>query len=620
MKEEELQFASIAAIRTLYDAGNDMLDAVCSAVLLVFEDGFTIQDLAKSYTAVYSVDMPIDMLTTVLKRLRKKGFVEYVSLKEPSSKVSLTSEGSIEKNVYEESVKGVQREFGSLINDFKKHLERENVNVDKAEKLLLSFIDENLGLTSSVISGNGGRPSNNSPVAEFIIKIEKSSPDKFEILQRIFFGRLYLNLMKTRTDYSRDASFGELEVIFDTNIIFNILGLHGKDARERALELLSVLGRNKQIKPVVLDVTIEEVKRVLRAYETQKGEYYDQYAVDSLYQQIKSRGFDSHKVALLIEEVQEELEKSGVLVKYTTNELIKEAESNTKLLNNISTWAELLGNDKRENAVIHDAIVISTLRMCRGKISSGLLEKNKAVLISNDTSLKELSLEDLKKHGGVQLVWRPVEIISYLWVRDIGNEEIATSVIRQGIMAYAREKMINHNLWEKFIRELKKARKEEKLSDSQIGYILAAEETRQILATEKEKGIDRLVSQSYVSKLAEDTSKLAKGSSNYQKVVNQARQKSRSFAVILVSVLAIIIVSILTVGLFFIVHAFGWNNLEPIIWVIGSMAIIMATLIFGKPPEGSKKLLELREKVITKTEKAICRKLANYLDIVDLKS
>ena len=155
-----------------------------------------------------------------------------------------------------------------------------------------------------------------------------------------------------------------------------------------------------------------------------------------------------------------------------------------------------------------------------------------------------------------------------------GSENVANYVIRQSIMAYTREKLIDHNLWEKFVAELRKAREEDVLSEQDIALILASHNTGRLLAEKQYPAIKEIASQKNVNRLKREiqdakTLKIAEG--KRRKI---AQRISKTFILFCMPSLGII--------LFLLLRRV---DLHPLItWGIPLIPILpwLCVIIFGK--------------------------------------
>lgn len=545
------------------------------------------------------MEIPEAVLKTIFKRLKKKGYVEYKSFEA----MSITTAGKKEVSLLEGSVENVAREFNHLVSDLQSFYKSKGkpLSLSQVNVALLEFIDENIGLTSALISKKGEKPRlSDSIVAEYIFNIEKGDPALFAMLQNIFFGRLYLSLVKTRTEYTSDTKFEKLTIYLDTNVLFGLLGLHEEDSNKQAKELISAINNTSNINVAVFDITIEEARRVLSGYSQKNAIYVENIKVDSVYHRMNSRKIDKHKLALLLDKLEEEVSDLGVTIEATNIP----NDSETKILaSDIETWVGLLEHKpKLENALNHDAQILRLIQLKRIGVRTQLLEKSKAILVTSDSAIKEVTLALSKEKTTIPLSFTTIELVSYLWLREVGNTEIASSVVRQSVMAYAREKLITHNLWEKFVDALEEAQKDNKLTKDDIGIILTSDQTEKLLANENVRAIKKIINPKNIKKLRDEHEQIIESKANAESKISRIEAKVASFsniiANIIVAIASIILLLIIGIVVYASITTIGLDHFASGIAVFSMFVIIGSALIFGRNIKASKIIIALRFKAI----------------------
>lgn len=597
--------ALVAAIRTFYNDGHDVIHAIASAILVIMnepEDGIT--NIKVTFIKRYSMPITDSPLMTAIKRLRKEGLVDYKNFE----KIAFTDKGHKEVARLKLSIGDIGREFQQLANDLKKFCRDHKLKVPEdstLEKELLQFIDENIGITSLLVSDTKGvKALPKSVIAEYIVYVEKSNATLFTMLQNLFFGRLYLSMLQTRTDYMKLTSFEPLKTYLDTNILLGALGLKNEQDNRQAQELISVISSAKNIKLAVLDITVDEARRVLSAYNQNKGNYIENIKVNSTYHRLNTINIDKYELKLLLENIEDKITAQGIIIE---SALLADQASDTRynyLYGEISTWAGILDRPKNEKALVHDASALRFVEMERNKVQTQLLEKAKAIFVTPDLSIKSVVFEDVSQSKNVPLAYTPIELVSYLWFRDVGDKEIATSVVRQSVMAYARERLISHNLWEKFMEELQNAEKQSKLTIEDIGFILASDETERMLAKEKTQAIKKIINPTNVRHLRYKQEQLANKSEESSIVIQQAYARIEKFSYFIAHALfifiALILLAFITSCLVKILKHFGLGAVSSSLSVAGVFTLLVVSLIMGRKLDFFGTLIKIRSRVISK--------------------
>ena len=70
--------ALYAAVKTFHSDGHDMWAAVAAMTLLIMPEECTDDDVKRNFNLQYQLDIPADVLKTILSRLRKDGYITRV--------------------------------------------------------------------------------------------------------------------------------------------------------------------------------------------------------------------------------------------------------------------------------------------------------------------------------------------------------------------------------------------------------------------------------------------------------------------------------------------------------------------------------------------------------------
>ncbi|MBI4717453.1 MAG: hypothetical protein HY763_06590 [Planctomycetes bacterium] len=143
---------------------------------------------------------------------------------------------------------------------------------DEALRLLVDFLDNNhvrLLLGGIQVDGSDASdrltPRDTRLVASFICNACAQDEALRATLQRMLQGFVLYNALLLRDVSSAQRRFANLTVFFDTPFLFDALGLGDAPGTTAARETLEVL-QTAKAKLAVFDVTIREVRRVLKVY------------------------------------------------------------------------------------------------------------------------------------------------------------------------------------------------------------------------------------------------------------------------------------------------------------------------------------------------------------------
>lgn len=600
-----------AAVKTLHSEGHDLLSAISSLVLQCIESNDSFDDVRQRFRREYVTEIPEGSLQTILKRLKQKCFVDYgakfsdIQLKIP--------EGVQRKAEIGNSISGLRRDFYSLIYDMKRYytVNKYDLPADPGKELVL-FIDQNIGYTSSLLRGHDQSvTSSYAHIASYIAHVEKNDSDKFKLLQNIFFGRVYINIIKTRDTYAKNVSLGMTKVYLDTNILLSLLGFHDASYKQQADELLSILRQAQKIEIIAFDETVIEARRLLKTADQEFGKYTNNIPVDSLYYRLKRNGHTKESVTILIEQLETRINSLGIKI-VSLPVLNEDSNDYKKISSEISSEAARLGRPKPGATLRHDARVLLAVKLLRNNMHSRLFEKSQHLFITPDTVINAVTHSRSKESLVYPLSISVTEIVSTLWMRNIGDDAIATAMIRQSIMAYVRERAISQDLWNKFIIAAEDAVDKKRLTRDDIAVIMSDEETKRILAEKQYDAPKQLVSDNYIKslrKIRESESRERKLAINkVQNVEDYITKRTKKLASRVVKTIAglLFVIVISVIGI--LIKIFGVSDFVNWLTLVGIMIVLFFALVFGVQDK-VQWIINVRSNFIMKIESAISKNM-----------
>lgn len=599
-----------AAVKTLHSEGHDLLSAISSLVLQCIESNDSFDDVRQRFRREYVTEIPEDMLRTILKRLKHKNLVEYES---KFSNIRLKiPEGVQRRSDLQDSTSSLQREFSSLIEGMKVYYaSRKYPLPGNFEKELIAFIDQNIGDTSSLMSGSGVVGCNQKRVAGYIACIEKSDPAKFKLLQNVFFGRVYIDIIKTRSDYSKNVTLKPVKIYLDTNIILSVLGFDDKADKQRADELLQILRQTPKIELLVFDETVSEARQRIHYASNEMQTYSSNIAVDSLAFRLKRAGYTKESLVPMIENLETSITDQGIKIVPlpTINE---ESKVYKEVSESINSESVKLDRQKAPKTLRHDTLILCAIKALRENMTSNLFEKSQQIFVTPDIAINAVSRNQAKKIHTYPLSISVIEIVSTLWMRHIGNEDIANSLIRQSIMAYVRERAISQSLWNKFIAAIEEAKNNNRLTRDDIAMIISDDETRRILAEKQDDAPEQLVSDSYIKslrKIRESESRERESAINkVQNVEGYINKRSKKLASCVVKTIAGLLFVIVMSVIGILIKIFGVNDFVNWLTLVGIMIVLFFALVFGVQDK-VQWIINVRSNFMMKIESAISKNM-----------
>jgi|GEM_PF-1535127 len=608
-----------AAIKTFYENGNDILSAVCSLVLVTITDDDTITQIQTNFKEKYKVAIPTPVLQTVLKRLKRNDLLSYDG---HFTFVTRTTNGCFEADKLQSSINDLNREFKALINSLNKFFDaKKYTRLSSADKALLKFIDDNLGFASHVLASSDSVPDNKSMsrIAEYILHVEKSEPEIYILLQNVFFGRLYLSMIRTRTEYSSNVNMEPTDLYLDTSILMSLLGLHGKLDKESSSELIGVLSAASNVNICVFDETLDESRRLLESSINGIIDYTKNISVSSIPYELKKQGYDRHRVSLLIESLPQKVEELGLQIRELPAS--ERTQEYNNIESNLSTWCELINAPKGQKTLDHDTKILHAISVLRYGVRSKLFEKSKAVFISPDRAIHHLTDEIANSKSQFPLSLQPLEVASMLWMRDIGNANIATNVLRQSMMAYVREKAISQKLWETFVSALKDAQGKDILTREDIALILSSDDVSILLAEKQFEAPKQIISTKYIEGLRTERTQLSHkakfGDSLLNAVENRIHQMAHIGAISGTVIIGLVVTAVLFALTWLCISKIGLDTLANLVAIVILLLGAAALFTFGRELKFAKLIIDIRKKLHDNIYHSIKFKLDQIFNVTE---
>lgn len=614
MSENSIGTILFAAVNTLYADGRDMLSAISQLMIVCIERNDSLDGIAKKFEEKYKMDnIPTGVVRTIAKRLKSEGLVEYSNIRSSSNaNITLTSAGVSSRDRLLQSVSSLDRELNDLVEGMRDFFRSNGYRLPKnPAQEIINFIDQNMVLTSAILTrSDTGNFQISSNIAKYILYIEENDANRFKFLQNMFFGRLYLSIMKTRSEFSKNVKFDDIDFYIDTSILLSALNLHDEESNNQAHDLIDLIINQPKARLFVARDTVDEARRLLNAASTQANNYIDGRPVGSIYYQLQRRGYNSNKINLLLETLDDRIESLGAQISEVR--VNKDNDAYKNVASNINTWSDLLGHPKRTATLNHDATLIRHIQGVRGSSRSKILEKSRAVFISPDTAIISVSKDLAKSENTFPVALTPLETTGIIWLRNVGSSEVATSLMRQSIMAYVRERAIPHDLWEKFVGELNTAVNDNTISEEDVGIILASSETFEKLANNSDT--KTIINQDYINEIRseQELNKLdaEKNKTKVDLVESRIDLIAKQVAVFINVVIWIMILALLLGVVFLAANIFSFD------WIVG-IAIpaimipsgVISALLFGKELKPFNLIYRLRQFLYLSTKNIIRNKL-----------
>lgn len=474
-----------ALIKSLYDQGEDYIDCFWPFAIKTFPSDKSVKSssIQTNLREEFDLEMPLHVLGTVLKRARKKGYIEQY-IEQEEKRYKLTEKGLKYLDTLETDQQ-VERRIKALTEDIKEFFDEQNfyLSPDQIRDLILNFLHKNIEHLRDFINPYSS-PSelvipklegNENLLVDYIKAAEQQKPDKYDTLQDMVLGSIISVVLYTEEPSGMGAVSSKVlkhcQIFLDTNFVFSILDLHhGAEFNEPARELFRLL-RKYRVNLKVFDFTIDEISRVVGGYLKESYRYPVTVPVDSIYSSLKRKGWTKTQTIQFIINLEDILNKEGVNILRGTNVNLKTYNPTNPELRSLMFKHKPAQDLLSQN---HDLAVIEKIRELRGKPARRIGD-SKAFFLTSDGHLSRFNFMETghKEDRTICEVILDRLLTNILWLRD-PSTRVPLKLL---IAAYSRDLFIKRRVWDRFYEALKQLRQEEKVQDENIemlfyhGYI-----------------------------------------------------------------------------------------------------------------------------------------------------
>jgi len=471
-----------ALIKSLYDQGDDYIDSFVPFTIQVI-DGNEYSDTSYIQSKVLDtcgLSIPLHVLGTILKRTRKRGYLEYKlewSGKAKRELYKLTPKGIKYIDELEEQ-ENVERRINDLLGDIVIFFGERKIPVSAEEvlALLLSILHENsqplrefLNPSSATVSDTWPKNTNIDILIEYLKIAEQQRPDKYQTIQDILFGSIISTILSTGEEKEIHdlitRKFRHCRVYLDTNFVLSILELRPSgEIVEGAKELFQLI-RNCYCPIRVFDFTVGEIARVLSSYFTDDYRYSNSIIVDDVCSSLKRNGWTKTQLREYIANIEITLKKMGIEVELKRNINLKTFNpANPELRSRIIIY-------KKEQNLLsqnHDLAAVETIRDIR-RYSVRQIEFAKAIFLTSDAGLSRFSFEEMghKDNKTISEVILDRLLTNIIWLKMPHSKPTLKSIIA----SHSRNLFIKGRIWSKFYDILSKLKQEEEIKDENISML-----------------------------------------------------------------------------------------------------------------------------------------------------
>src|SRR3989344_683039 len=579
---------TFAALKTFYDSGNDLIGVFSNITLLAFskEQSYSITSLQKDFLEKISFDIPIDVLQTILKRLRKEGFVNYDILKDYNFKsIQLSENGKIRRDKIKNDFDNANREKNALINSIQSFCKQKGslISPEEITTDLNNFIEANFSYTVSVIEKNHSRISVAtqkvySIIADYFTEAEKSDPVNFSRIKSILYGKI-ISIAFLNRRFDQKGKLEKLNIYLDTNIIFSLFGFHDDFYNDSAREVRNLI-QESGCKLKVFSFTKDEIIYKLGGYLREYGYYSSKVRVNSIYYTLKNKGYSKVNIISFIDNIETKLNEIGVEIDYTfeIQDLLEGQENKITKLQFYKPHNSL-------PSVKYDLAVILAIQKIRNRKHYSW-EKSGAIFLTADKQLVAYDFEEHEHKTSFtipEVIFRS-DMASMFWLK--GKTGSDNAFMHSFLTNYMRESIISTNLWNKFIDAIKHRINSGEISQEEIEEIISLSETEKILREKGEAGIAEILNDSHIQEIKEKSFKNDVSIKENEETINIQNaqlikvgegitKNSKKFWNRVINISSDIVLVILFIIIFFSIIKFGFPLIADVVQILGLAFIII---------------------------------------------
>lgn len=483
------QLYTYSMVRTLFDKGDDYIDSFWPFVLKVLpEDGSSLElkAIQDGIEKRFGLDIPQYSLAIIMTRAKRKNFV-----RQSGKKCTLTPNG-LKYLLTFETERDVDRRTNELIEDARHFLnERHTLNftMDETRSLIQSFIMEHLEFFEQFINPDREVPElcadeiktlriHEAALLDFFADVEQRKPAAFKTLQDIVCGSIISAMIQSKSLAEVVKKFQRTTIYLDTNFAFSILGISFDEFNIPAQELFKLMQSENAFEFKVFDFTVDEMVGVLRAYSKEQAYYVPSIRVNSIFSNLKTKGWTPAAVKELIVGIEERLWTLGIKIEPTNIDLQRYMPMSGEYKIALEKYKP--GQGPREQN--HDLAAIDKIAELR-KGSVRLIESAKALFLTSDLRLAKYDFCE-RGHREKETLCEVIPdrlLTNILWLKH--PSLIKELPLKSIISMHSRHLFIDREVWGRFRKTVLDLRRKGDIEGKDISILLYDKHIQEILRT-----------------------------------------------------------------------------------------------------------------------------------------
>lgn len=465
--------------------------------------GESISEIRKIIDEHYSIDIPIPVLRSILKKIA-------IDINKEEKIFDLFQDDSfwIKDYVFEdfdEHIEKSKKEISALQNMFKEFCEINNVKYNK-NACIIKFIEKNKVSISSYLANGKKSNGNDFSTAALFVDYFKQFPQIYAQIRDLYLG----SMLTCYLDYEPIDIKMDVTLLLDTNFIVSLLDLNTEESTHtcnKLLEICSKLGYKFR----VLKDTIEETKALL----TFKSSNYDKEVItkyinrEDIYNACERRDINSVDLDRISDNLEEALLQKGVILVPHTEKLKNKA----KISGEYSTLKKYRNTDK---AALHDAMALIYVKEERGKRIREFEKVNCWFVnnaISHDIDSEGIdALLNTEQNDFQPEVIKADDLLNILWLSkpnvnlELANNDLVDMGLTSLIAFTLNQSLPKARIIKELDENIQKYKKED-FSDRDVLLLATRIANRQVQNVESLNDLAKNDSEKFANKIKEEAKK-----------------------------------------------------------------------------------------------------------------
>lgn len=481
------KLVTVAYLKAQLDEGSDHLGIFMPLILDVIAqlqlESFTTVDVQSSLGALHGIAMPQQAVATLLKRATTKRYVLRESgrfTRNPDKQLPPSKVASEKANIQQGQLR--------LAEALRAHAERrgiQNLSPDASLEMLMRFLEEEqvamlLDGPPRTAEAKDTNLRQRLVIAEFVHDVVRTDPALLSVLRGMLDGLvLYQAAFLPNLD-AATRRFKNLRVLFDSNLVRQALGYEGETMRTLVRETIDVL-KAGGAQCIVLDKTVQEIRRILLAYEAHLGTAQGRNTLRPvpMARHFLTQRYSPSDVREMSALLEKEISSAGFQIVQAPKR-IKEYTAGEKALTARLTDPQI--KDELQPRVVHDVDCVAAVLTFRKSRRPFTIDDAVAVFATfSPLVIRNICAwwEEDEQETGLPPVVHIRALSNLAWLKKpLLNKDFKIVELVALCTAALRPSTIT---WDRFIRHLNSLQKSQRLNSDEVTSILVSAMSDQLL-------------------------------------------------------------------------------------------------------------------------------------------